>query len=245
MMSPYLAEFIGTMILVILGDGVVANVVLTKSKGFNGGWIAIMAGWGFAVAIAVYCVGSISGGHLNPAVTLAMAALGKIEGSKVAGYIVAQVAGAFAGAIVVWLAYLPHWGATGGCGFQIGCVLHGSGDPACHRQHPDGIDRDIFAGARRARDSIAREFETRLGRGCRNRADVGGSVGLGDRALAGRPTGYAINPARDFGPRLAYAILPIPGKKGADWPYAWIPIVAPIAGGLLGALFYKMCWHTV
>jgi glycerol uptake facilitator protein len=241
-MSPYLAEGIGTMILVILGDGVVANAVLDKSKGNNGGWISITAGWGFAVAIAVYCVGSFSGGHFNPAVTIALAAIGKFESAKVFGYIFAQVAGGFIGAVIVWAAYLPHWGATTDRDAKLGVFCTG---PAI--RHPLGNIITEVVGtfllvlgvlAITSATNFKPQSELSSGIGPMLVGILVWSIGLS----LGGPTGYAINPARDFGPRLAHSLLPIPDKRDSDWAYAWIPIVAPILGGIIGAVFYKSFW---
>jgi glycerol uptake facilitator protein len=243
-MSPYLAEAIGTMILIILGDGVVANVVLTKTKGYSGGWITITAGWAFAVAIAVYCVGSISGGHLNPAVTIAMAAIGKFEAAKVPGYIAAQMIGAFLGAVVVWLSYLPHWNSTTDPDSKLGVFCTG---PAIRHTAGNAIT-EIVGTFILVLGVLAILSPANLKPGSELSSGIGPMlVGIIVWAIGlslGGPTGYAINPARDLGPRLAHAILPIPGKRDSDWAYAWIPILAPIIGGLIGAFFYKAFWHA-
>jgi len=241
-MSPLLAELLGTMILVVLGDGVVANVVLQRTKGHDGGWIVITAGWGFAVAIAVYSVGSISGAHLNPAVTIGLAAIGTFPWSKVAGYVIAQIVGAFLGAVVVWLTYLPHWAATEDPASKLAVFCTG---PAIRRPLANTITEivgtfilvlGILAVLSPANLTQGSEWSRGFGP-----ALVGlivWSIGLS----IGGPTGYAINPARDFGPRLAHAVLPIPGKGGSDWGYALVPIVGPIIGGVLGALSYRLIW---
>ena len=241
-MSPLIAELIGTALLVLLGDGVVANVVLNRTKGQNGGWIVITAGWGFAVAIAVYSVGSISGAHLNPAVTIGLAAIGTFPWSKVAGYVIAQIVGAFLGAVVVWLTYLPHWAATEDPASKLGVFCTG---PAIRRPLANTITEivgtfilvlGILAVLSPANLTQGSEWSRGFGP-----ALVGlivWSIGLS----IGGPTGYAINPARDFGPRLAHAVLPIPGKGGSDWGYALVPIVGPIIGGIFGALCYQLIW---
>lgn len=241
-MSPYLAEFLGTMLLVILGDGVVANVVLNRTKGHNSGWIVITAGWGLAVLVAVYSVGAISGGHINPAVTLGLAAIGQFKWLAVPGYIAAQIAGAFAGAVVVWLAYLPHWELTEDKPAKLGVF---STSPAVRKPAlnmlTEAIGTFVLVLGVLAIPSV-QNLNPNLGfhRGF-GPLLVGllvFSIGLS----LGGSTGYAINPARDFGPRLAHFFLPIAGKGGSDWGYAWVPIVGPILGGVAGALIYRLVW---
>lgn len=230
-----LLNFFGTMILIWLGDGVVANVVLNKSKGQNSGWIVITAGWGFAVMVAVYVVGWISGAHINPAVTLGLATIGNFPWSLVPGYIIAQVLGAFVGAIIVYLMYMDHFAATD--------------DPTAKL----GTFATIPAIRNLGKNFMTEAFGTAmlligiLGITNSNNS-VGGMgallVGLLVWAIGlslGGPTGYAINPARDFGPRLAHAVLPIPGKGDSDWGYGLIvPIFGPIVGGILGAIVYQL-----
>jgi glycerol uptake facilitator len=237
-MQAYIAEFIGTMILIILGDGVVAGVLLKNSKAENSGWIVITFGWAMAVAIAVYCVGRISGAHINPAVTIGLAATGQFSWADVPGYVIAQLLGAFVGAIIVWLAYLPHWGPTEDAGLKLGVF---STAPAYRATGPNMITEIIGTailligvlgiGANQA--SVGGQLGTALGTGL-NPLLVGLLV-LGIGLSLGGPTGYAINPARDLGPRIAHAILPIAGKGSSDWEYSWIPVVAPIIGGIIGA----------
>lgn len=244
-MSIYLAELLGTMILILLGDGVVANVVLNKSKGQNSGWIVITAGWAFAVTVAVYCVNPISGAHLNPAVTLGMLAIGKIPLIQALGYIAAQVAGAFLGGVLVWLAYLPHWRETAEPANKLGvfctipAIRHTVGNLVCEIIGTAMLVLGVLAILSPANLVAGSGFEKGFAP-----ALVGllvWSIGLS----LGGPTGYAINPARDLGPRLAHLLLPIPGKGGSDWGYAWIPIVGPIIGGVIGALIYKGLWPAV
>ena len=241
-MGSLLAEFIGTALLIILGDGVVANVLLNKSKGHIAGWMAISTGWGLAVALSVYCIGVFSGGHLNPAVTIAMATIGKLPWSDVAGYIAAQMGGAFVGATMVWLAYLPHWKETPDTGTKLGVFCTA---PAVRSAIPNLITEIIgtFVLVLGVLASLTPENLS---------PDHGLNTGLGPLLVGlivlaiglslGGPTGYAINPARDLGPRIAHALLPISGKGGSDWGYAWIPIVGPIIGGVAAALFYRACW---
>lgn len=237
-MQVYLAEFIGTMILIILGDGVVANVLLKNSKGENSGWIVITLGWAMAVAVAVYCVGSISGAHINPAVTIGLAATGQFEWALVPGYIIAQILGAFVGAIIVWLAYLPHWGPTEDAGLKLGVF---STAPAYRATGPNMITEIIgtavllfgVLGISANAGAVGGDLSAVIATGL-NPLLVGLLV-LGIGLSLGGPTGYAINPARDLGPRIAHAILPIAGKGGSDWEYSWVPVVAPIIGGIIGA----------
>jgi glycerol uptake facilitator protein len=232
-MSPFLGEVVGTMLLIILGGGVVGGVVLNKSKAQNSGWIVITMGWGLAVAVAAYAVGSISGAHLNPALTIALATIGKFPWSDVPMYIVAQILGAFLGAVVVWLHYLPHWKQTEDKGAKLAVFAT---DPAIPHTFANLLSEIIgtFVLVLGILAIGANKFADGL-----NPFIVGFliiSIGLS----LGGTTGYAINPARDLGPRLAHFILPIAGKGDSNWGYAWIPIVGPIIGGVLGALFYKV-----
>ena len=246
-MHNFLAELIGTMILVLLGDGVVANVVLNKTKGQNSGWIVITMGWGVAVAIAVYAVGRISGAHLNPAVTIAMATIGSFPWAQVPGYIAAQMIGAFLGAVLVWLAYLPHWRETADPGSKLGVF---STRPAIHSAAANMICEiigtavllfGILAIAANAQ-GVSKPGEVDLSwvfsRGLQPL--LVGVLILGIGLSLGGPTGYSLNPARDLGPRLAHAVLPIPGKGDSEWGYSWIPILGPIVGGVAGAGLYAL-----
>jgi glycerol uptake facilitator protein len=244
-MQTLLAEAIGTMMVLVLGNGVVANVVLTGTKGEKAGWMVIATGWGVAVAMAVYAVGRISGAHLNPAVTVALATIGSFPWVEVPGYIAAQMIGAFAGAVVVWLAYWPHWRATDDPGAKLAVFATGPAIP-----HPGGnIAAEIIGTAALLFGilAIAGNAQTLVRPGDIDLSVVFsrglqpllvGILVLGVGLSLGGPTGYAINPARDLGPRLAHAVLPIPGKRDSDWSYAWIPIVGPIIGGILGAGLY-------
>ena len=242
-----LAELVGTMILVLLGDGVVANVVLDRTKGQNSGWIVITMGWAVAVTIAVYAVGRVSGAHLNPAVTIALATIGSFPWHDVPGYLAAQMIGAVLGAVLVWLAYMPHWRATADQGSKLGVFCTG---PAIRHAGHNAISEvigtavlvfGILAIAANAQ-TLTRPGDVDLSvvfsRGLQPL--LVGVLVLGIGLSLGGPTGYAINPARDLGPRLAHAVLPIAGKGGSDWGYAWIPVVGPILGGVAGALVYKM-----
>ncbi|MDB4884353.1 MAG: Aquaporin [Gemmatimonadetes bacterium] len=230
------------MILVVLGDGVVANVVLQRTKGHDSGWIVITAGWGFAVTIAVYCVGSISGAHLNPAVTLGLATIGTFPWADVAPYIAAQIAGGFLGAVIVWLAYLPHWAVTPDPEAKLAVFCTA---PAI-RQPRANVFTEIVGTFFLVLGILAVLSPANLAQGSDWSRGFGPvlvgvivwSIGLS----LGGSTGYAINPARDLGPRIAHAVLPIPGKGGSDWGYAWVPIVGPLIGGVLGALCYQWIW---
>ena len=232
-MSPYLAEFFGTMLLILLGGGVNAAVSLRKSKSENGGWLMISIGWGLAVMLAIYAVGNISGAHLNPAVTIALAINGSFATDQVLGYILAQFAGAIAGASLVWLHYLPHWKETADPATKLGVFCN---SPAIQNTLSNLISEILatmvlilallFIGANQFTQGL-------------NPIAVGLliiSIGLS----LGGTTGFAINPARDLGPRVAHFILPIHGKGNSGWGYAWIPVVGPIIGGVLGALIYKL-----
>lgn len=241
-MHPFLAELLGTMLLIILGDGVVANVVLNKTKGQNGGWIVITAGWAFAVTLAVYAVGTFSGAHLNPAVTIGLAAIGKLAWSQVPVYIAAQLLGAMLGATIVWLAYLPHWAATDNKSSKLAVFCTA---PAIRDRNANLITEII--------GTFVLVLGVLVVLTPKNLNPVHGwDVGFGPFLVGiivwaiglslGGPTGYAINPARDLGPRIAHALLPIAGKGKSDWDYAWIPVAGPIAGGLIAAFLYKVLW---
>jgi glycerol uptake facilitator protein len=238
-MQAYIGEFIGTMILIILGDGVVAGVLLRNSKAENSGWIVITFGWAMAVAVAVYCVGQFSGAYINPAVTLGFAAVGQLEWAVVPGFIIAQFLGAFVGAVLVWLAYLPHWAETEDEGLKLGVFCTA---PAIYNTPANVITEIIgtfvlvfgVSGIIANAGAVGGDAAAVIGSGI-NPLLVGLLV-LGIGLSLGGPTGYAINPARDLGPRIAHAVLPIAGKGGSDWGYAWIPVVAPVIGGILGAV---------
>jgi glycerol uptake facilitator protein len=244
-MQTLIAEAIGTMLLVLLGDGVVANVVLNRTKGQNGGWIVITFGWGVAVTMAVYAVGRISGAHLNPAVTIGLALIGSFQWVDVPGYLLAQMVGGFIGAVLVWLAYLPHWKVTADPASKLAVFATG---PAMRNPAANFITETIgtavllfgiLAIAANAQ-TLSRPGDVDLSfvfsRGFQPL--LVGVLVLGIGLSLGGPTGYAINPARDLAPRLAHAVLPIPGKGSSDWGYSWIPVVAPLVGGAIGAGAY-------
>ena len=239
-MSIFTAELMGTMILVLLGDGVVANVLLKQSKGNGGGWMVIATGWGLAVALGVYVANAVSGAHLNPAVTLALAAVGKLNPGLIPVYLAGQMIGAFLGATLVWLTYLPHWAATEDRGAKLGIFCTG---PAI-RHTTGNLLAEIIGTAVLLFGvmAIARPENLVPGSGW-EKGFAPALVGMLVWALGlslGGPTGYALNPARDLGPRLAHAVLPIAGKGGCDWGYAWIPVVGPILGGVVGALTWRL-----
>lgn len=231
-MSIYLAELLGTMILIILGDGVVANVVLNKTKGHNSGWIVITTGWGLAVAIAALIFGTTSGAHLNPALTIGLAVIGRFPWNDVPGYIVAQLTGGFLGAVIVWIYYRLHFKETEDKAAKLAVFCTGA------------EIKDTFT-------SFACEvigtFILVFGLlGINNTPLVNGLAPLAAGVIVwaigltlGGTTGYAINPARDFGPRLAHFILPIHDKGDSDWRYAWIPVIAPVVGSIIAAIVFN------
>jgi len=232
-MNIFVGELVGTMVLVLLGDGVVANVLLRKSKGYDSGWIVIAAGWGFGVAIAVYICGWASGGHINPAVTIGLASIGDLSWSVVPTYLAGQFAGGFLGAVLVWLAYLPHWAETPDPAAKLAIFCTG---PAI-RNWPANLLCEVIGTAMLLIGVLGiLNTNNELGSGFGPYAV--GILVFGIGLSLGGPTGYAINPARDLSPRLAHALLPIAGKGSSDWRYAWVPVVGPILGGMIGAFVY-------
>ncbi|CAL1518420.1 MIP/aquaporin family protein [Chitinophaga sp. MM2321] len=240
-MSPYLAEFLGTALLILLGNGVVANVVLHKTKGNNSGWIVITTGWALAVYIGVVLAGPYSGAHLNPAVTLSLALAGKFEWSNVPMFIAVQMLGAMLGTFLVWYNYKDHLDETqeGGLQRAVFCT-----EPAIRKPFRNFVCEATgtfvllftifyFTNAEIGPD------KTPVGLGSLGAVPVAflvWSIGLS----LGGTTGYAINPARDLGPRIMHAILPIKGKEHSDWGYAWVPVAGPLAGGALAAALYLL-----
>lgn len=246
-MSIYVAELIGTALLVLLGDGVVAGVLLTKSKAQNGGWVVVTLGWGFAVAMAAYAVGRFSGAQINPAVTLGLAVIGSTPWHQVPEYLAGEFSGAIIGAILVYLHYLPHWKETEDPGLKLAVFSTG---PAIRNWVTNIIAEiigtfvlvfgvlaigDHFSSAGITSPQLQQAFSTGLP------PLLVGFLVLAIGLSLGGPTGYAINPARDLGPRIAHFFLPIPGKGSSDWAYAWIPVVGPLIGGVLGAV----AWHAL
>jgi glycerol uptake facilitator protein len=231
-MSAFLAELIGTMILIIFGGGVVGGVVLRGTKSENSGWIVVTFGWGLAVAIAIYAIGNFSGAHINPAVTLALASIGDFPWNDVPAYILAQMLGAIIGAVVVYFHYLPHWKETTDQEAKLGVF---STIPAI-RSLPANLLSEMI-GTFILIVGILSIGANQLAEGL-NPLLVGFLIIAIGLSLGGT-TGYAINPARDLGPRIAHFFLPIPGKGNSDWGYAWVPVIGPIFGGIYGALFYE------
>jgi len=230
--TQMLGELIGTFLLIVLGCGIGAGASLKKTKSEQNSWLTIAIGWGLAVAISVYVSSPLGPGHLNPAVTLAMAVTGNLPWSSVLPYIVAQFAGAFLGAMALWLKYYPHWAETKDSGTILGVF---STAPAI-RHTPanifsEGMGTAVLVFAVLSFSKI--EFVAGL-----QPIVVGMLITVIILAMGGT-TGAALNPARDLAPRVAHAILPIPNKGGSDWGYAWIPVVAPILGGLAAAWLYQ------
>lgn len=228
-----LGEFIGTLILILLGDGVVAGSVLKKTKGHDTGWLMITLGWGLAVTIGVYASGYLSPAHLNPAVTVGMATAGLFDWALVVPYVIAQMLGALVGAILVWVHYMPHWAATEDPEAILGTFSTG---PAIR----DNISNTV--------GEIIGTFVLVFGLLAFTRGDftdglnplVVGALIVSIGLSLGGTTGYAINPARDLGPRIAHQILPIANKGNSDWSYSWIPVVGPIIGGVLAAVLFNL-----
>jgi len=233
-MSPFLGELIGTAILVLLGDGVVANVILKNTKGSNGGWIVITTGWAMAVFVGVFVASGASGGHLNPAVTLALAASGQFAWSKVLLYLVAQMFGACLGAFLVWLLYKSHFDITENREVKLAVFC-----TAPQIRSPLLNFFSEFIGTFVLVFAVLHITGPKGGLGSLDALPVALVVLVIGLSLGGT-TGYAINPARDLGPRLMHFLLPIPNKGSSDWPYAWIPIAGPILGGLLAVLIHHL-----
>lgn len=230
-MNPYLAEFFGTFLLILLGEGVVAGVVLKGTKSESAGWFTICVAWGLAVTLAIYAVGNFSGAHLNPAITIALAVKGDFDWSQVPGYCGAQLAGAFTGAVLVWLFYYPHWRNTPDAATKLAVF---STAPAIRNTFSNLLS-ELIATALLVFAILfigVNEFTQGL------KPIVVGLLIVSIGLSLGGTTGFAINPARDLGPRIAHALLPIPGKGSSDWGYAWIPVLGPLAGGILGVWLY-------
>ncbi|MBW3630634.1 MAG: aquaporin family protein [Gemmatimonadetes bacterium] len=240
-MTPFLGELVGTMLLLLLGDGVVANALLRKTKGENSGWIVITFGWAMAVFVAVFVVARFSGAHLNPAVTIGLVVAGKFDAELAPGYILAQFLGAFIGAALVLLQYRQHFALTEDHSSKLGVFATG---PAIHGTF-DNLVSEII-GTFVLVFGVLYMATPDVGLGALDALPVGLLV-LGIGLALGGTTGYAINPARDLGPRLVHAFLPIPGGKGpSDWYYSWIPVVGPIVGAVLAGLaFLALAGTTV
>jgi glycerol uptake facilitator protein len=247
-MEIFIAELVGTGILILFGDGVVAAVLLARSKAQNAGWIVITTGWALAVAMAVYAVGQFSGAHINPAVTISFALTESfgVEWGDVPKYLLGQFAGAIIGAILVYLTYLPHWRETEDPGLKLAVF---STAPAI-RNYGQNLITEIIGtfilifGVL----AIVEHFSANVIADEQLQSALGAAfppllIGLLVWVIGlslGGPTGYAINPARDLGPRIAHAFLPIPGKRDPDWGYSWVPVVGPIIGGSLGAIVFHL-----
>jgi len=229
-MSPFIAEIIGTALLVLLGNGVVANVILKNTKGQGGGWIVITFGWSMAVFIGVVAAALYSGAHINPAVTIALATAGKFAWSSVPMYILAQFIGAAIGAFLVWAAYRAHFEATEDELTKLACF---STIPQIRNTTQNFVTE--FIGTFTLVSGVLYMAVPQVGLGALDALPVAFLV-LGIGLSLGGPTGYAINPARDLGPRIMHAILPMSNKGSSDWGYAWIPVAAPILGGILAAM---------
>jgi glycerol uptake facilitator protein len=250
--NPYLAEFVGTALLVTFGNGVVANVVLAKTKGNNSGWIVITAGWALAVFIGVFASQASSGAHLNPAVTLAMAQAGKFAWSRVAGYMLAQLLGAITGGALVFFFYRAHFEVTEDGSAKLSCFCTAPNI----RRVPQAFFCELIGtfmlvlpvflmtdAKVKLPTASGASSEVLIGLGTLGALPVGLVVFAIGLSLGGT-TGYAINPVRDLGPRLAHACLPVPGKRDSDWGYAWVPVVAPLLGGSLAALVHSLLLKT-
>jgi glycerol uptake facilitator protein len=243
-MNAFVGEIIGTMLLILMGDGVVAGVLLNRSKSQNSGWIVITAAWALAVFVGVYSSLAVGGSaHLNPAVTVGLAMFGAITWGEVPMYIAGEFIGAFLGAILVWLAYLPHWSLTEDPGLKLAVFSTG---PAV-RNLPANVVTEIIGTFALMFGILTLRGATMVSGGSLVDINLGALGALPVALLVwviglalGGPTGYAINPARDLGPRIMHAILPIPGKGSSDWGYAWVPVVAPIVGAILAVVIYNL-----
>lgn len=244
-MSAYTAEVIGTMMLVLFGNGVVANVVLARTKGNDAGWIVIAGGWGIAVFIGAFCANAYSGAHLNPAVSVAMAVAGKLTFSEMLGYIFSQFVGAFIGAALVYLFYREHFNVTDDADAKLACFCTAPNIRNlpqaffCEVVGTFALILPIFLMATPSliRGDVPASTDPVLGLGSLGLLPVGLLV-FGIGLSLGGTTGYAINPARDLGPRLIHALLPIKDKRDSDWTYAWVPVLGPVVGAMLAAILY-------
>lgn len=233
-MQPLLYEFLGTTLLLLLGNGVVANVLLPQSKGKDGGWIVIAFGWGMAVFLGVYVSADGSGGHLNPAVSFTMAYLGRLPWDQVPGYVAAQVAGGVAGSVLNWMTYKKHYDLETNPDLIRATFCTG---PAIRNPFWNFMSEAVATFAFMLGVLYIASPVSNMG--ALNALPVALLV-LGIGLSLGGPTGYAINPARDLGPRIAHFILPIPGKTHSDWSYAWIPVFGPLFGGALATFVYYL-----
>lgn len=232
-MNPFISEMLGTMFILIFGGGVVANVLLNKSKGQNGGWIVITFGWAIGVFVGVYVASKSSGAHLNPAISIALAAIGKFSWAEVPLYILGQLSGAMLGAFIVWLAYKQHFDETPNPELKMAIFCTA---PAIRKPIFNLITEII--GTMVLVMGVLFMYQADNSLGALDALPVALLV-LGIGLSLGGPTGYAINPARDLGPRIIHALLPIKDKAPSDWSYSWIPILGPIAGAVLAAFLYQ------
>ena len=231
-MTPFVAEFLGTAFIIIIGNGVVANVVLPKTKGNNGGLISIVLGWMIAVFVGVYMTADSSGAHLNPAVTFALAAAGKFDWSMVPMYILAQMLGAMLGAFIVWMIYKDHINEAGSPSDQLAIFSTG---PSIRRLPQNFITETLATLVFILGILFIQPADNNLGAlSALPVALLVGGIGFG----LGGPTGWAINPARDLGPRMMHFLLPMKGKGSSDWSYAPVPVFGPIVGGILAGIIY-------
>jgi glycerol uptake facilitator protein len=246
-MNIFLGEVIGTMFLILLGDGVVANVLLSKSKGQNSGWIVITTAWAMAVFVGVYTSVAVGGNaHLNPAVTFGLAISGAVAWTAVPVYLAGEFIGAALGALLVWLAYLPHWAETQDQGLKLAVFSTGpairntTANLVCEIIGTFALMFGVFliTGAQ----MVSGGAVSTISLGALGALPVALLVWVIGLSLGG-PTGYAINPARDLGPRIMHALLPIAGKGASDWAYSWIPVVGPIIGAAIAALLYLAIPH--
>lgn len=233
-MTPFLGEILGTALLIILGNGVVANVVLNKTKGNNSGWIVITFGWGIAVFVGVYSVAAVSGAHINPAVSIGLAVAEKFPWADVPLYIGAQMLGAFTGSVIVWLAYKLHFDETTDANAKLAvfCTAPAIRNPF-YNLLTEAIGTFILV------LGVLFIVAPQSSLGSLDALPVALLV-LGIGLSLGGPTGYAINPARDLGPRIAHALLPIKNKRDSDWTYSWIPVLGPVTGGCLAAFVFSL-----
>lgn len=231
MYQDLLFEFIGTAVLILLGDGVVANVVLKGTKGYGGGWALISIAWGLAVFVGAYISGPYSGAHLNPAVTIGLALAGKFSGN-ILGYVIAQILGGIVGAMLVYVFYKPHFDIESNKDNKLGvfCTI-----PAIRNYFYNFLSELIGTFLL----IVGILFAVKDGTGFDGPFPVGLLIIAIGMSLGGT-TGYAINPARDLGPRIAHFILPIKGKRDSDWAYSWVPVFGPIVGAILAAIFYMV-----
>ena len=233
-MEAFLGEVLGTFILLVLGAGVCANVVLEKTGGNDSGYIVITWGWGIAVFVAVFVTGSVSGAHINPAVTIGLASSGQFPWADVPAYLAAQMIGAFLGAVAVWFQYADHFDATEDPASKLGVFSTGPAIPNTFRNLYSEILGTFMLVL-----GVLYIATPEVGLGALDALPVALLV-FGIGMSLGGPTGYAINPARDLGPRIAHAVLPIKGKGDSNWQYAWIPVVGPIIGSVIAAMVYRL-----